>query len=53
MLVVDDRVHVLTTISNTRATFAYNSFCDNLRLQCQYHVMNSGVARVSGARGQT
>ena len=23
-----------TTISNTRATFAYYSFCDNLRLQC-------------------
>ena len=23
-----------TTISNTRATFAYHSFCDNLRLQC-------------------
>ena len=22
------------TISNTRATFAYHSFCDNLRLQC-------------------
>ena len=23
-----------TTISNTRATFAYYSFCDNLRLNC-------------------
>ena len=23
-----------STISNTRATFAYYSFCDNLRLQC-------------------
>ena len=22
------------TISNTRATFAYHSFCDNLQLQC-------------------
>ena len=22
------------TISNTRATFAYHSLCDNLRLQC-------------------
>ena len=26
--------HVFSTISNTRATFAYHSFCDNLRLQC-------------------
>ena len=25
---------VQRTISNTRATFAYHSFCDNLRLQC-------------------
>ena len=26
--------HFKITISNTRATFAYYSFCDNLRLQC-------------------
>ena len=26
--------HFKNTISNTRATFAYYSFCDNLRLKC-------------------
>ena len=28
------------TISNTRATFAYYSFCDNLRLQCTLRLLS-------------
>ena len=28
------QMRVKSTISNTRATFAYYSFCDNLRLKC-------------------
>ena len=29
-----------STISNTRATFAYYSFCDNLRLQCTLRLLS-------------
>ena len=30
----------VSTISNTRATFAYYSFCDNLRLQCTLRLLS-------------
>ena len=36
-----DNLKVSTiTISNTRATFAYYSFCDNLRLQCTLRLLS-------------
>ena len=31
---LENSSHTNPTISNTRATFAYYSFCDNLRLNC-------------------
>ena len=33
----------MCTISNTRATFAYHSFCDNLRLQCTSQSVSNGL----------
>ena len=33
------------TISNTRATFAYHSFCDNLRLQCTSQTRRTSMSQ--------
>ena len=43
-------IHIGTlffTISNTRATFAYHSFCDNLRLQCTSQTIVMVCCRLS------
>ena len=37
---IDPKKYPQITISNTRATFAYYSFCDNLRLQCTLRLLS-------------